>query len=285
VRDFTFHAPESIEEVLALMDLYGEDARVMAGGTALVNLMKQSLVDAAHIISLARLPAMDTIDVADGALHVGPLARMRDVETSPLVRERVPLLADAYSRVGTVRVRNMASVGGGLAHADPAQDPPPALLVLDASVNLSSSNGERTVALTDFFRDYYETAIRPGELLTGVTVPLPSAASRSVYFKYLPRSAEDYATVGVAALGEVQDGVCTTVRVALAGAGPTPVVATGVQRELTGQPATAEAIRRAAEAVVEDVDPLDDARGSADYKRDMAVVWTRRALERVLLPA
>lgn len=283
MRDFAFHAPTTLAEALSLLDEHGDNARVIAGGTALVNMMKQSLVDAEHIISLAKVPGLDGISIDGGVLHIGPLARIRDVETSALVRERVPLVAEVYSRVGTVRVRNMASVGGGLAHADPAQDPPAGLMVLGASVTLRSTAGDRSITLGDFYRDYYETALRPGEIVADLSIPVPPESSRSVYLKYLPRSEEDYATVGVAALGEVVNGRCSLVRVALAGAGPTTVRALSVEQALQGQPATAEAIRAAATAVVDDVDPLDDARGSAEYKRDMAVVFTRRALERVLL--
>lgn len=285
MRSFTFHAPETLAEALNLLDQHGESARVIAGGTALVNMMKQSLVDAEHIVSLGRLGGLDAIELRDGPLHIGPLARIRDVETSALVRERAPLVSDVYSRVGTVRVRNMATVGGGLAHADPAQDPPAGLFVLNASITLRSTGGDRTMPLTDFYRDYYETAMRPDEIVADLAIPIPSPATRGVYLKYLPRSEEDYATVGVAASGAVADGHCQGVRVALAGAGPTTVRATSVEAALEGQPATAEAIRQAAEAVVNDVDPIDDARGSAEYKREMAIVFTRRALERVLLPA
>lgn len=284
MRDFVFHAPGTLAEALTLLDEHGDDARAIAGGTALVNMMKQSLVDAGHIVSLGRVPGLSDIEVAGGVLRIGALVRMRDVELSPLVRQNVPLLADVYRRVATIRVRNMATVGGGLAHADPAQDPPPGLLVLGATVTLRSSTGDRVLPLADFFRDYYETALRPGEIVASVDVPIPSAASRGVYFKFLPRSAEDYATVGVAALGEVGNGVCSTVRVALAGAGPTAVRAEAVERELLGHAPTAATIARAAEAVADAVDPIDDARGSAAYKREMAVVFTRRALERVLLP-
>jgi carbon-monoxide dehydrogenase medium subunit len=181
-----------------------------------------------------------------------------------------------------VRIRNAATVGGGLAHADPAQDPPPGLIALDAKVRLVSRQGERVLPVTELFRDYYETAIEPGELLTEVIVPAPAPTARTVYLKFLPRTADDYATVSVAALAEVEDGVCRRLRVALGAAGPTPVHATAVEEALEGRPISRDAVRGAAEAVAGAVDPLDDFRGSAGYKRDMAVVFTRRALERVL---
>jgi carbon-monoxide dehydrogenase medium subunit len=282
VNDFEFHQPESLDEAFSLLNRHGEAARPMAGGTALVILMKQSLVNPEHIVSLERIPGLDGIRVEPDGLHIGGLSRHTDVERSPAVAGFAPILCDVYRRVATVKVRNMATVGGGLAHADPAQDPPPVLMVLDARVKLASSGREREVPLSDLFADYYETVIQPGEILTEVVVPPPPPATRFAYLKFLPRTEDDYATVAVAACAESAGGVCRNVRVALAAAGPTPVHASAVEQALEGRPATAAAIRSAAEAVTEEVDPLDDFRGSASYKRAMAVVFTRRALEQVL---
>jgi carbon-monoxide dehydrogenase medium subunit len=282
MRDFYFHVPSSIDETFALLEEYGDNARVMAGGTALVVIMKQSLLGADHIVSLHRLPGMDTIHLADDGLHIGALARHSDVETAALVRQHAPLLAEVYSRVATVKVRNAATVGGGLAHSDPSQDPPAGLIALGASVRLQSKNGDRIVPVGELSTDYYETQIQPGELLTEVIVPRQPEQARAVYLKYLPRTEDDYATVAVAALAERDNGSCRRARVALIAAGPTPIHATAVEQAIEGQPVTAENVRRAAEAVEPLVDPLDDFRGSAAYKRDMAVVFTRRALERAL---
>ena len=282
MRDFFFHTPTTLQEAFALLEEHGENARPIAGGTALIVLMKQSLVGADHLVSLHRVPGLSGIRAEADGLHIGALTRHREVETSSLVKQRWPLLADVYRHVATVRIRNVATVGGGLAHADPAQDPPPGLIVLDARVKLTSRTGERVIPITDLFTDYYETSIRPGELLTEVIVPPVPAGARSVYLKFLPRTADDYATVAVAALAEVQDGTCSRLKVALGAAGPTPVHATAVEQALSGQRISAESVRRAAEAVAGQVDPLDDFRGSSGYKRDMAVVFTRRAVERVL---
>ncbi|MSQ29597.1 MAG: hypothetical protein EXR68_03805 [Dehalococcoidia bacterium] len=167
-------------------------------------------------------------------------------------------------------------------NADPAQDPPATLIVLDARVRLVSRGGAREVAVAELFRDYYETVLRPGEVITEVIVPVPAPAARGVYLKFLPRTEDDYATVAVAALAEVEGRVCHRLRVALVAAGPTPVRALAVEQALEGRPVTAEAIRAAAALVAGAVDPLDDFRGSAAYKREMAVVFTRRALEHVL---
>ena len=283
MRDFYFHTPNTLEEALELLEKHQDDGRPIAGGTALVVLMKQALLDADHLISLARIPGLSGIRAEADGLHIGALTHHREVETSELVKQHAPLLADVYHHVATVRIRNVATVGGGIAHADPAQDPPPGLIALNASVKLQSKDGERIVPITDMFVDYYETAIEPGELLTELIVPAPAADAKTTYIKFLPRTADDYATVAVAAHARLQDGKVSNLRVALGAAGPTPVHATAVEQALEGQTATADLIRQAAQAVADEVDPLDDFRGSSDYKRDMAVVFTRRALERILL--
>lgn len=282
MQDFFFHAPETLEEVFSLFQEYGENARPIAGGTALVVMMKQSLVQADHLVSLQRVNDLRSIVAGDGDLHIGALVTHREVEISELVRERVPLVADVYSRVATVRIRNVATVGGGLAHADPSQDPPPGLIASDARVRLLSSQGERVIPVEELFRDYYESSIQVGEVLTELIIPLPSSRRRTVYLKYLPRTADDYPTVGVAATAQVEDGLCKEIRVALGAVAPTPIRAKVVEEVLEGREATPQMIRLAAESVADQVDPLTDIRGSAEYKRDMAVVFTRRALEAIL---
>ncbi len=279
---FHFHAPETLAAAAALLSEHGEAARPMAGGTALTLMMKQSLVHPEHLVSLHRVAEARGIALDGNVLRIGALVTQREVELSPLVREHAALLADTYGRVGTVRIRNVGTVGGGLAHADPAQDPQPALLALDAQVRLVSAAGERVVPMTDFCVDYYETALAPGELVAELLVPATPRFGKGVYLKYLPRTQDDYATVAVAALGTVANGRVDAVRVGLGAVAPTPLRARAVEEALIGGPASAGAVHEAADRVADLVDPLDDARGSAGYKRDMAVVFTRRALERVL---
>jgi len=282
VRDFQFHTPSSLDQAFALLERHGESARAMGGGTALVVLMKQSLVNPDHVVSLEGIPGLNSISVEGDALHIGGLVRHYDLEHSPHVRAFAPFLSDVYRRVATVKIRNMATVGGGLAHADPAQDPPPGLIALDATVRLRSRASERLLAVAELFTDYYETAIRPGEILTEVIVPRPAPAAKFVYLKFLPRTEDDYATVSVAARAEMDGGICRNVRVALGAAGPTPIRARAVEQALEGKPVSPAAVRSAAEAVLAEVDPLDDFRGTSAYKRDMAAVFTRRALEQVV---
>jgi carbon-monoxide dehydrogenase medium subunit len=282
MRDFFFHAPGSLKESLSLLDEHGDDARLMSGGTAMMLIMKQSLLEANHVVSLHRVPGLDYINRDNGMLRIGALTKHRSVETSSDVKAANPLLAEVYSRIATIRIRNVGTVGGGLAHSDPAQDPQPALLALGASVKITSGKGEREIALSDFLVDYYETALEPGEVITELIVPDVPDGAKGVYIKYLPRTADDYPTVGVAAIGVVKEGVCEDVRLGLGALAPTALRATSVEDALKGKQVNAQVVRQAAEAVAELVDPLDDPRGSAEYKRDMSVVFARRALEQAL---
>ena len=282
MQDFHFHAPETLEEATSLLAQYEGEAKLIAGGTALTTLLKQSLVQPEHLVSLHRVRGHDAIEHSDGTLRIGALATQRAVETSPVVKQHAPLLAEAYRRVATVRIRNVATVGGGIAHADPAMDPPPSLLILGASVKLVSPKGERVVPLSELYTDYYETTIASDEIVTELDVPDQPADASWVYVKYLPRTEDDYATVAVAAIGHMREGKVAEVRVGLGALGPTAIRATVVEDAVRGSAPTAASLREASEAVTDIVDPIDDPRGSAGYKRDMSAVFTRRALEQVL---
>jgi carbon-monoxide dehydrogenase medium subunit len=286
---FDFAAPSSLQEVFALLEQHGDDARLVAGGTALVIMMKQGLLRPELLVSLARVPGLSGIEplAPDGGLRIGALATHYDVETSPLVRERCPVLSETLHHVATVRIRNVGTLGGNLAHADPNQDPPVTLIALDASVELASSAGERVVPVEDLFADYYETVLQPGEMLRAIRVPALPPHSVAVYRKFLPRTADDYATVAVAARLTLDPSGerCEDVRLALGSVGSTPIRARRAEAALRGQPLTEDAIRAAAAIVPSEVDPVDDVRGSADYKRDMAEVWARRALMQAVASA
>ena len=280
--DFEFHHPASLDDALEMLDRHGEDARLMAGGTALVLQMKQRFAQPAHVIGLRRLAGSDGLgDIAgaNGTLRIGALASLRHMEDSPLLRDRIPLLADTVRRVATRRIRSMATIGGALVNGDPNQDPPPALIALDATVELTSSGGTRTCPVEELFVDYYETDVRPGEVLTALNVPVPADGTHGSYLKFLPRTADDYATVSVAAVVSLDDdNACRDIRIVLGAAGTTPIRARAAEDLLRGQRLTPDAIRDAADTVPAAVDPLEDFRGSADYKREMAGVFTRRAL-------
>ena len=281
--DFEYHAPTSLDQVFDLLDKYGDDSRVMAGGTALVIQMKQRLSQPGHVIGMRRVGSLNAIESTPEGLRIGALCTQRQIENSELVGKELPLVADTFRKVATPRIRNMATIGGGLVNGDPNQDPPPSLIALGASAVMTSKSGDRVVLLEEFFIDYYETDVQPGEILTSVMVPHAPVGSGSVYLKFLPRTADDYGTVNVAAVvSKEQDGTCKDVRIVLGAAGVTPIRAKDAEDALRGKPLTDENIRAAAVLVKDAVDPLEDFRGSADYKTDMAEVFARRAVEQAM---
>jgi carbon-monoxide dehydrogenase medium subunit len=281
---FEYRTPKSLKEVHANLKEFGSDAKLVAGGTALIIMMKQRLVRPSCLISLRSVRGLNGIELQNGGLRIGGLATHRQLETSPLIRRRLPVLAETYHHVATLRVRNMATVGGGLAHADPNQDPPPSLIALGATLKATSANGSRVIPMDEFFKDYYETVLNPDELITEVMVPKLPPNSGAAYIKFLPRTADDYATVSAAAVLSLDKSnkMIADVRIALGSVGVTPIRATAAEAVLRGQPLKAEAFAEAGEKAKEAVDPISDFRGSAGYKKDMAAVFVRRALEQAL---
>lgn len=284
MNSFDYHTPTSLQETFDLLDTYADDAHLMAGGTALVLLLQQGLVQPGHVVGLRKVAELHGIRrLEDGGLQIRAMATHRQAETAPEVRSYCQALADNFARVATIRIRNQGTVGGNLAHADPAQDPPPMLIALGAQAVVASRHGQRRVPLDEFFVDYFETAIQPGEVLESIDLPPLPTGTRVTYKKFLPRTQDDYATVSVAAALRVDaNGVCQDVRVALGAAATTPVHARGVEDALRGEHLDAQKIKDAAALVRDEVDPLDDLRGSAAYKREMARVWTQRALQELL---
>ncbi|HET6318750.1 MAG TPA: xanthine dehydrogenase family protein subunit M [Chloroflexota bacterium] len=281
VKPFELHQAENLEHTLSLLQQY-DDAHLMAGGTSLMLLMNLGLVEPSNMILLRRVHELRGIQrTDDGGLEIRALTTHRQAELSQDVQSYCPALSETFRHVATVRIRNQATVGGNLAHADPAQDPPPMLIALGAQVVLRSAAGERVLPLEDFFLGYLTTVLQPGEVLTSVKLPPLPAGTRATYEKFLPRTRDDYATVSVGAALRLQDGRCTDVRIALGGAAGVPLRLTQVEEALRGQQLSEQRIAQAAAQVPDLVDPPDDARGSADYKRRMARVWTERALRRL----
>src|SRR5713101_1547221 len=210
---FTYLEPADIDEALELLAHYGDEAKGIAGGTGLVNLMKQRLVQPTYLIGLRRLAGLNSLSY-DGALRIGALCTHRKIETSSLVQDHAPLLIETFRHVASVRIRTIATIGGALAHADPNQDPPPALMVLDARARLRSQQRRREVSLGEFFTGYYETIMAPDELITEVIIPPPPAGSGAAFVKFLPQTHDDYATVAVAARVTLDGGRITEARVA-----------------------------------------------------------------------
>jgi carbon-monoxide dehydrogenase medium subunit len=279
VTPFAYHDATTIEEATELLERE-PDSHLIAGGTAIILLIKQGLIRPTRLIGLRRIADLHGMaTMADGGLWIGAMTSHSEIAMSPLVRGHCQALADTFASVATVRIRNQATIGGNLVHADPAQDPPPMLMALGAEVVMRGPRGERRLSLDAFFIDMLETALEPDEIVVAIRLPPISRATSASYMKFLPNSKSDYATVSVGVALEVDaDQRCVDVRIALAGAGPTPLRARSVEAALSGQVLTPALISEAADRVVEDIDPLDDMRGSAGYKREMASVWVERAL-------
>jgi carbon-monoxide dehydrogenase medium subunit len=279
---FDYQEPTTLKKAFQLMEKYGDDARVIAGGTSLIIMMRQRLLMPKVVISLSRIPKLDKITYqAKDGLRIGAGARHRDIELSPLVKKHYPLLHETFRKVAQPRIRNMGTVGGNLAAGDPLTDPGASLIALDAEVTLTSSKGQRKLRLDEFFIDYYQTALDPGELLTEIHVPPPERPGWS-HIKFTPRSIEDFATVGVAVTVKISNGVCEDIRLGLNSVGSTIVHAKKAEDVLRGKPITDAALREMGEVASTECDPTDDNRGSAEYKLEMVKVLVRRAAQEAL---
>ncbi len=276
---FDYQEPPTLKKALALLEKHGDQARPIAGGTSLLIMMRQRLLMPKVVVSLARIPKFDGISFnAKKGLRIGAGARHRDIELSPVIKKHYPLLHETFHKVAQPRIRNMGTIGGNLACGDPLTDPGASLIALDAEAVLASSKGQRTLRLDEFFVDYYQTALEPGELLTEIHVPPPSRAGWA-HIKFTPRSVEDFATVGVALTLSANDSTCEDVRLALNSVASTIVRAKRAEEVLRGKPITDVTLRQMGEIAATEVDPMDDNRGTADYKRHLVTILVRRAVQ------
>jgi carbon-monoxide dehydrogenase medium subunit len=283
MRPFRYHRPGTVAEAAQLIADLGEDGTILAGGTSLMTLARLGLAEPEHVVALAGVPELSGIDGNSGdGITIGAMATLRQVETSPLVRRLAPGLAEAAHHVATVRIRNQATVGGNLVHADPSQDLPPMLMVYDAVARLTGPTGTREVPVAELFVDFFETVVEPGEILYSVHLPPASLGVTAGYLKFLPRTQDDYSTISVAAGVTVVDGRIDTARIAVAGGGSTPLGCREAESALVGGGTDAATLAAAADLVPEALDPVSDARGSGDYKREMARISTRRLLQRLV---
>jgi len=279
LHPFALSEPETVPEAVEILARLDGEARVIAGGTALVPTMRLGLVRPDRLVSLHRVPTLSGIRVNGDVLEIGAMTSLAALSGHDAVRSGWPLLRQAAHRVATPAIRSTATLGGNLCYAEAASDPAPALLCLEAQVRVTGSGGERIVPIAGFFTGFYETAVAPDEILTAVRVPAAPSGATSGYMRFCPRSAEDKPLVGVAAL-LVLDAAkrVAEVRIALGGAAPTPIRARRAESALGGEPLTEAAIRAAAEAAAAEADPLSDLMGSAAYRREMIRVWVRRLL-------
>jgi carbon-monoxide dehydrogenase medium subunit len=285
VRRFDLQLPGSVDDCLKLLSERGRETKLLAGGTDLLPQLKNHLLKPARVIDLSGVARLRTLESDSRGLRVGAAVTARELERNPLVTKRYPALAESGALVGSVQVRNLATLGGNLCNAAPSADMAPPLLALDAEAMIAGPKGERRVPMTSFFLGVRQTVVGPDELLVELLVPDPGAHSGGTYVRHTPRRELDIAVVGVAAQLTLANGVCSKARIALAAVAPTPVRATAAERSLEGQPVTPERIARAADLALEVAKPISDQRGSADFRRHLVKVLTRRTLTTALARA
>ncbi|HEX6899043.1 MAG TPA: xanthine dehydrogenase family protein subunit M [Thermoanaerobaculia bacterium] len=279
---FDYHAPQTLEEALALLQTHRDDVKVLSGGQSLLPLLKLRLSAAGHLVDIGRIPGLEYIEEQDGSLRIGGRTRESALENSQLIRTRYPLLADTADVIADPLVRNLATVGGNLAHGDPANDHPATMLACRAEVVATGPNGSRTIPIDDFFLGLFTTALEPDEILTEIRIPLPPARTGGAYVK-LERKVGDFATAAAAAQVTLSaGGEVEKVGIGLTNAGPVPLRAADAENYLTGKQPTAEAIAEAARLAASIALPNADRRGAVEYKREMARVLTGRALTRAV---
>lgn len=280
LRPFELIQPGTVAEAVDALGRAGGGARVVAGGTALVPMIRLGLIRPDPVITLHRVEGLAEIRAEQGELHLGAMVTLADLLRAPVVRSGWPLLAEAANRVATPAIRSSATLGGNLAYGEAASDLAPALLCLEASVEATGPAGDRSLPITSFFTGFYETALDAGAIVTGVRVPACPEGAVGGYVKFCPRSAEDKPLIGVAALvqRDRDSGRCQDARIALAGAAPTAIRAGRAETMLRGETLNDDALAAAADTAAVEADPLSDLMGTAQYRREMVRVWTRRLL-------
>ncbi|MDE0354477.1 MAG: xanthine dehydrogenase family protein subunit M [Deltaproteobacteria bacterium] len=277
-RAFEYFNPPTLEEAVRLLEQYGEDAKLMAGGQSLLPMMKLRMVSPTVVVDLWHVPELDAIRQDDGMVRIGAMTTHYALQSSPVIQRNAPALADAARVVGDPLVRNLGTIGGSAAHAAYNADYPAVLVALGAEIRALGPDGERTIEAADFFTDTFTTCLEPAEIIIEIAIPVPSDADRSSYLK-LSRRGTDFAIVGVAAaLTKGDDGGCADARVVLTGVGSIPVRATDAEEILKAGPLNADRIQEAGEAAKRNLDPPSDVQADAPYRIDVSGVYVRRAV-------
>jgi CO/xanthine dehydrogenase FAD-binding subunit len=275
---FEYIAAESVEEALSALVEHGDEAKLLAGGQSLVPLLAFRLARPSVLVDLNGVAGLDRAELSGDTLLLGPMTRQRAVERLPDLRQRCAMIAEAVELIGHVAIRNCGTVGGSLAHADPAAEWPALAVALDAELDLTSPRGARTIPAHEFFLSYFTTALEPDEVLTGIRVPIPNGRTGSAFLE-LSRRHGDFALAGVGALVSLgEDRTATDVRLGLIGVGSRPIRPEAAEAALRGRVPDAEALAEAASTVAGEIEPTTDIHASEEYRRHIAVVLTRRAL-------
>jgi len=280
--EFEYHAPKSLNEALALLGQHGDDAKLLAGGHSLIPALKLRLSSFSHLIDIGRIGDLAYIKEDKGALAIGARATHFEVESSALLQQKSPLLAECAAHIGDVQVRNRGTLGGSLAHADPAADYPAAILALEAEIQTVSASGKRTIKAEDFFVDLLTTALQPGEILTEVRIAPLAAKTGGAYLK-VAQPASGFAVVGVAAVVTLDAaGKCTKVRVGITGAAAKAWRAHGTEAVLSGKTPDDNTLAQAAAKATDGIETAGDIFASADYRAHLARVYAKRALAKAV---
>jgi CO/xanthine dehydrogenase FAD-binding subunit len=278
MRDFEYFAPKTLEEALSLLDKYRETCKVIAGGQSLLKLMRAGLITPQYLIDIKGMSELDYIKSEEkNGLKIGALTTHRAIEESPVIQNGFSTLVEMERIVAFIQIRNWGTIGGNLCHADPAQDPAPVLMALNAKLKASSLKGERTIAIEDFFTDYLKTALEPNELLTEIQVPAVPPHTGTAYTK-LNIIENDLAIVGVAVsitLSSDTD-VCQDVRIALGASAPTPIRAKRSEGVMRGKKITDDLLTEAGEKASAEAEPLSDINASAEYRRQLVKILVKR---------
>jgi carbon-monoxide dehydrogenase medium subunit len=283
VRRFELAVPGSVDECLQILAKRGPDTKVVAGGTDLLPQLKNGVLKPGWVVDLSAVAELRAIsDAPDRGLRIGASVTARELELDARVRSRFPALAESAAMVGSVQVRNLATLGGNLCNAAPSADMAPPLLALDAEAVIAGPSGQRRVSMASFFLGVRRTVLAPGELLLEIVVPAQGAQSGGNYLRHTPRRELDIAVVGVASQVTLTGGKCTRARIALAAVAPVPLRATDAEQALVGQPLTPQQIERAAELASGAARPIDDHRGSIEFRNHLVRVLTRRTLTTAL---
>lgn len=285
MRRFELALPESLDDCLRLLAQRGPETKLLAGGTDLLPQMKNSVVMPKRVIDLSGVARVKILECDAKGLRIGAAVPARQVEQDPRVRKGYAAVAESAALLGSVQVRNLATVGGNICNAAPSADMAPPLVALEAQAVIAGPKGERRVPLSDFFTGVRKTVVGPDELLVEIFVPAPGPHSGGCYIRHTPRRELDIAVVGVASQVTIANGVCAKARISLAAVAPTPVRATAAEAALEGKPLTPELIERAADLAGQAAKPISDQRGSADFRRHLVRILTRRTLTTALARA
>lgn len=282
MKPFDYLKPGSMNDAIGALKEHDHPV-LLAGGTDLLVAMKANTVKTACLVDLKGIPGIDAVEYDDG-FNIGPMATVREIETSPLIREKLPALSEAAATLGSIQIRNRATVGGNLCHGSPAADMAAILLAMDGEVSIASASGERRVKLEQFFTGPGSTAVGAAEMLVGIHIPENVANYRGVYLKHGPRRAMDIGIVNIALLLDVDftSGICNRIMLAMGAVGPTPLRAARAEEMLNGNRLTPELINQASEAASKEAQPITDFRASADYRRAMIVSLVSKGINQIL---